>query len=416
MRLKIFSSILFLGVGIYSFAGEDTKILSEDRASIFDLNEQKAIEDSAKLSKDWINPITYTYSSMEYRDSQNQDRTSAVTINQPIFKSGGIYRAIKYASSLRNATLAEVAIARKTLIKDATTTLFEIHKIEAQIKKQEYLIKNSELDVQRKKEQVLSGVLDASYLDNALLDLNAKKLSLADLVYNKTALINKFDTLSDVDYKSLELPKLELIGQEEFISNNKLIQKQESVADKDYQYSGMILAKYLPTVSAVYNYTKYHNDHKSSSLTALAGTDTQKYGFTVSMPLDIRVLNDTQSAKIEYIKSKTQLNIVKDEENSFYKTKLASIKRAEQKLDIAKEELATYTSLVQQMEELSIAGLKTDLDFQTMKNSKAIKELDLDIFNYELQVELLELYAKNLVNILKVGFTVRMDTTQSIRI
>ena len=394
MRLKIFSSILFLGVGIYSFAGEDTKILSEDRASIFDLNKQKAIEDSAKLSKDWINPITYTYSSMEYRDSQNQDRTSAVTINQPIFKSGGIYRAIKYASSLRNATLAEVAIARKTLIKDATTTLFEIHKIEAQIKKQEYLIKNSELDVQRKKEQVLSGVLDASYLDNALLDLNAKKLSLADLVYNKTALINKFDTLSDVDYKSLELPKLELIGQEEFISNNKLIQKQESVADKDYQYSGMILAKYLPTVSAVYNYTKYHNDHKSSSLTALAGTDTQKYGFTVSMPLDIRVLNDTQSAKIEYIKSKTQLNIVKDEENSFYKTKLASIKRAEQKLDIAKEELATYTSLVQQMEELSIAGLKTDLDFQTMKNSKAIKELDLDIFNYELQVELLELYAR----------------------
>ncbi|MEJ5168939.1 MAG: TolC family protein, partial [Arcobacteraceae bacterium] len=145
MRLKIFSSILILGAGIYSFAAEEAKILSEDRASIFDLNEQKAIEDSAKLSKDWINPITYTYSSMEYRDSQNQDRTSVVAINQPIFKSGGIYRAIKYASSLRNATLAEVEIARKALIKDATTTLFEIHKIEAQIKKQEYLIKNSEL-------------------------------------------------------------------------------------------------------------------------------------------------------------------------------------------------------------------------------------------------------------------------------
>lgn len=394
MRLKIFSSVVVVGLCSSLSFGNEIEILSKDRADIFDLNKQKAIEDSAKLSKDWINPITYTYSSMEYRDSQNQDRTSVVAINQPIFKSGGIYRAIKYASSLRNATLAEVEIARKALIKDATTTLFEIHKIEAQIKKQEYLIKNSELDVQRKKEQVLSGVLDASYLDNALLDLNAKRLSLADLTYNKTALINKFDTLSDVDYKSLELPKLELISQEEFISKNKLIQKQESVSDKDYQYSGMILTKYLPTVSAVYNYTKYHNDHKSSSLTALAGTDTQKYGFTVSMPLDIRALNDTQSAKIEYIKSKTQLNIVKDEENSFYKTKLASIKRAEQKLEIAKEELATYTSLVQQMEELSIAGLKTDLDFQTMKNSKAIKELDLDIFNYELQVELLELYAR----------------------
>lgn len=108
MRLKIFSSVVVVGLCSSLSFGNEIEILSKDRADIFDLNKQKAIEDSAKLSKDWINPITYTYSSMEYRDSQNQDRTSVVAINQPIFKSGGIYRAIKYASSLRNATLAEV--------------------------------------------------------------------------------------------------------------------------------------------------------------------------------------------------------------------------------------------------------------------------------------------------------------------
>lgn len=392
MRLKILSSLGILGVGSLLIANE--AILSQDRTDILELNEKKVIEDTSKVAKDWINPITYTYSSIEYKDSDNQDRTSVVSINQPIFKSGGIYKAIKYAGSLKNASLADVEISRKNAIKEATATLFEIHKINAQIKKQELLVKNSELDVVRKKEQVINGLLDASYLDNALLDLNAKKLSLVDLEYNKTALINKFGTLSDKDYNELELPTLELISQEEFMEKNRVIAKQEYTAQKDYHYSGMIIAKYLPSVNAVYNYTKYHNNHISSGANQLAGTNSQRYGFNVVMPLDIRVLNETQSARIEYLKSQTQLNIVKAEEESLYKTKLASINKAKTKLQIAKQELETYTSLVRQMEELSYAGLKTDLDLQTMQNSKAIKEQDVNIFNYELQMELLELYAR----------------------
>lgn len=388
MLLKKFSSLVILGFGVAVMANDS--ILSNDRTTIFELNEKKAIEDSAKISKDWINPITYTYSNMDYKDSDKKDSTSVIAISQPIFKSGGIYRAIKYASSLRNASLGDVEIAKKAAIKEATTTLFEIHKVIAQIKKQELLVKNSELDVLRKKEQVMGGILDASYLDNALLDLSSKKLSLADLEYNKVALINKFDTLSDVSYSELELPSLELLSEEEFMEKNKVIQKQEYTANKDYHYSGMILAKYLPTVNVVYNYTKYHGDHT----TATSSSESQKYGFSVVVPLDVRVLNETQSARIEYIKSKIQTNIVKAEEESLYKTKIASINRVKQKLDIAKEELESYSSLVRQMEELSIAGLKTDLDLQTMQNSKSIKEQDVNIFNYELQMELLELYAR----------------------
>ncbi len=393
MQSKILSSLGFLAIGTLIFASDDA-ILSQDRASIYELNEKKVIEDTSKISKDWINPITYTYTRMDYKDSENEDRTSVVSINQPIFKSGGIYKAIKYASSLKNASLTDVEIVRKSAIKEATITLFEIHKMDSQIKKQEFLVKNGELDVQRKKEQVLSGVLDASYLDNALLELNTKKLGLADLKYNKVALILKFENLSDTSYMELELPKLELLSEEQFMQDNKMIAKQEYVANKDYHYSGMIITKYLPTINALYTYTKYHNNHQSMTNPLLAGTDTQRYGMNVVIPLDIRAFNDTQSAKIEYLKSKTQANIVKLEEKNFYKTKIASINRVKEKLLIAKEELDTYSSLVQQMEELSLAGLKTDLDLQTMQNSKAVKEQDINIFEYELQMELLELYAR----------------------
>lgn len=71
------------------------------------------------------------------------------------------------------------------MIKDATELLFNIHKINYSIKKQELLIANANLDVLRKREQVLNGLSDASFLDNAILDANTKKNSYVELVYQK---------------------------------------------------------------------------------------------------------------------------------------------------------------------------------------------------------------------------------------
>lgn len=393
MHLRRFSLYLALLISTLSSKELERSILSSNRLELFDYREQKVIQESKKLSIDWISPITYSYNYYDYKDLDNQDRFSAISINQAIFKSGGIYNSIKYASNLQRSSIADIDIARKNLIKEALSTLFEIYKTDSLIEKQLLLIKNGELDVFRKKEQVLSGLLDASYLDNALLELSAKRVALSDIKYSKEALINRFESLSEADYKAIELPKLELIDKMEFLKENKNIQKQEFIAQKEYRYKNVVISRYLPSVNAIYNYTKYHGDHRAN-LGSNFNNELQKYGLNLTIPLDFRAFSDTQSAKIEYLKSQTELNIIKDEENSFYKTKLASIKRAQEKLQIAKEELDTYSSLVSQMSELSLAGYKTDLDLQTMQNSKSIKELDLDIYEYELQIELLELYAR----------------------
>lgn len=41
------------------------------------------------------------------------------------------------------------------MIKDTTTILFNIHKLELQIKKQKLLVKNGEIDIKRKKSKYL---------------------------------------------------------------------------------------------------------------------------------------------------------------------------------------------------------------------------------------------------------------------
>ena len=196
----------------------DENILSKDRLDLFNLNKEQVEEDSSKLKKDWINPIMYTYSKNygEFYDTEK----SFISIDQPIFKTGGIYSAIKYANSLKQYSHLDIELRKKALIKDTINLLFNIHKIELQIKKQELLVNNGTIDIERKKDQVLNGFLDTALLDNAILDTNTNKNMLADLEYQRDELINSFDNYASDNYKTFDLPKLKLINKDIFIENN----------------------------------------------------------------------------------------------------------------------------------------------------------------------------------------------------
>ena len=71
----------------------DEKIISEKRLETFNLSKEQIEEDSSKLRKDWINPITYQFSNNLGEEDKTQ--RSVISINQPIFQSVGIYKAIK---------------------------------------------------------------------------------------------------------------------------------------------------------------------------------------------------------------------------------------------------------------------------------------------------------------------------------
>jgi len=391
MCLKTYKNILisFLLVSSTGFASEHESLLSNNKLDIINYSYLKALEDSSKLSKDWVNPITYKYI---YNNGENYDtQKSFISISQPIFKSGGIYSAIKYAYSVEKYSKTSIDTEKKELIKQALNLLFQINKIDITINKQKLFVDNAILDVNRKKEQVFNGILDSSFLDNSILDLNNKKNSLIDLEYQKTELINNFSNISSKEYSSITLPALSLITKDKFIENNIYLKKQKEDISNSYWLKRMTTASYLPTINLTADYSKYHENDGNPAL-----QDTTNYGFNITIPLDIKYSNQIQSTKIAYLQKKASLKDKNIQEVNLYKNSIAKIDSLDKKIKIAKDDVKLYDSLLTQMQEQLTVGLKTLSDVQTMENSKKIKALDIKSLNIEKQIQLLEIYSRDI--------------------
>lgn len=386
IKLLLCSLITLNLYGAYEL---DEEILSDPRKKTFDLNQKKANEDSSTLKKDWINPITYQYSKNfgeEYKTEK-----SVVTINQPIFQSGGIYQAIRYANSTHRYSTLEIEQQKKLLIKDAVKILFQIKKTELNIQKTRLTVKNADIDVIRKKEQVLNGFLDSSFLDNALLTLNTAKNSLVDLEYQRKELINNFHNISSKKYTEFSLPKLELFNEKEFLENNIEIKKAKADIQRKGNFSQMTVSRYLPSVNAFYNYTKNHFTDGQAGMDHEAD---QKFGLSINVPFDSRTFNEIESKKIDYLKSKIDLKNKVTDEKTFFKTKLDKIEMLKKRVEITRDDLKVYDSILSIIKEEKEAELKTQSDVDTLENSQRIKSIDINIYELDEQMELLEIYAK----------------------
>ena len=387
--MKLSNSLLLANIFCITTVLGNEEFLSQTKKDILNYSYEKTIEDSSKLKQDWINPITYKYI---YNDGEDYNTAkSLISVSQPIFKSGGIYSAIKYASSVERYSNTDIDTQKKELIKQVINLLYQIKKIDISIDKQKLLIDNAKLDVQRKKEQVLNGILDTSFLDNAIIEANTNENTLIDLEYQKTELINSLSNISDKKYEELELPIFTMITNDNFIENNIYIKKAQEDIETSYWMKNMVTSSYLPTVNFTTDYTKYHDTDNNPALTKEGTTNV---GFNITIPLDIRFSYDIQSNKIAYLQKKLALEDKRKEEISIYKNSLAKITGLNKKIVIAKNNVELYNSLLTQLEEQLSVGMKTISDVQTMENSKKIKALDVKSLNIDIQIELLDIYSR----------------------
>jgi outer membrane protein TolC len=388
-QLKKYSLVSFCILLNISTLVASEDYLSQTKKDLLNYSYEKSIEDSKALKNDWINPVTYSYI---YSDTENYDTTkSFISISQPIFKSGGIYSAIKYANSFKNQTNTNIDIEKKELIKQTITLLFQIKKINITINKQKLLIANSSLDVQRKKEQVLNGILDTSFLDNSILELNANQNTLIDLEYEKDTLINNLSILSDKKYEELELPQLSVTNNVDYLNNNIYILQAKDEINSSYWLKNMTISSYLPTVNFTADYTKYHDTDNNPSV---IDEEIQNVGFNITIPLDVKFSYKIQSSKIEYLQNKAALADKKQQEKSIFQNSIAKINSLDKKIFIAKNDIQLYDSLVTQIQEQLNVGMKTQSDLDTIQNSQKIKKLEIKSLDVDKQLEMLELYSR----------------------
>jgi len=367
--------------------------LSREKNLIFDYQQEANRLQSAVLRKSWISPIMLNYSETTNTISLSGDETDRifnVGIDQPIFKSGGIYYAVKFADAQEGATRAQIRLQRRQLITQAIETLFQLRKNRLQQKQMRLKIRNDEIDIRRKREQYDAGVIDSSFLNQAILQRNRDQTALLGLQLTEKNLRNAFSLLSDKRPDGLRLPRLTLIGSEEYRRKNLELEAQRlEVAQSEYD-SKMTWSKYLPTFSLNANYYATDSDRP------LLGQkeDYYRYGFRVSMPLNINAPQDIEAGRVRYLQQAVQLQDTRRKVRSEYRLVLDTLSIIDKKIALARSDEKLYRSLLDSTKEQAAAGQKTRLDVETMRNSMNLAKLDAQIYGIERQIQLLKLYSK----------------------
>ncbi len=351
-------------------------------------------EKNAKnLKYDWVNPIvaSYTYSVNDQYSQTNNARYFSISLNQPIFKSGGIYFALKYSSATKAFDTLSTSLKEKNLIKALYENVLNLHKIDLQIAKLQYQIASAKIDITRKKEQFEHGLLDSSFLDNAILNKSSLQQLLLDSQSRRFSLLQNFKNISDVDYKSVHLPTFELVSKAEFINKNLDLQSAKAQSRQARYLKNMTISNYLPALAL---FGEYANRKDSFRLFA-QNNESKTYGLKVSMPIfDINRGRTIEIKKLQYLKSKLALQEKqKEAANSFANFK-NSIFILKQRRKVAQEDKKLYAGLVHSTKEGMMAGEKTKEDVETMQNSQSIAALDAQIYDVEIQLSFVALYAK----------------------
>ena len=377
------------------YADELSSILSTNKELLFDYDQKSNDLQSDMLSKSWINPVQVRYGkdyTTRFKTGTIDTSTFSVFIDQPIFRSGGIYYAIKYSAALRDANTAEIKLRKRQMIGDAVSILFSLKKNRLEKQKMRYFVKNDKIDIRQKKDSYDAGILDSSFLDQAILKHSQDEATLLELELNYLELKQRFSLLSDKNPDKLRLPKLRMMSKKNYTQQNLELKRDVLRAEESSYNAKVTTAKYLPTLSVQGQYS----DGDLNPLFPSNGLNEQyyNYGFSVSMPLDINSFSDMEASKVEKLRAATQVLDRKDTVNQEYQWIDNSLDILDRKISLARKDEKVYRNLLRLTKNLVSAGEKTSLDADIMSNSLQIRKLDQKIYSIDKQLKLLQLYIR----------------------
>lgn len=390
--MKVLKACLTLSLLYSTIVAEENldSFLSKYKIEQFKYDYQKNESQSSMLRDSWIAPINLKYYYMKNNQSDNKliSKTTSISIDQPIFKSGGIYYGIKYSNASLDYGLSTIEASKQKLINQAISLLVQIKQVNLKIEKQNYRIKNADISLEIKKEQYLNGQLDSSFLDSAIIERNSVISSLYDMQTSKERLISNFETISDINYSNIEIPTIEPLSKDDFLKNNFVLNIANNNNLKNDFYKDMTIAKYLPSINLIagYNWNELETNQIDTK------DNYYNYGFRVNLPLNINTLRDIESSKVDYLKSMVDIKDKKRQMNSLYNQVMQNISNIRKKINLSKENKNIYKKLLDDTKKLYEVGYKTKYDVELLSNSFKIQSLDIQVLEIDEDLELLNLY------------------------
>ena len=210
MRFAHFS-VLLLTLPIFAV---DETLLSALRTEKFEIQGQSISEKGFVQRYQWLSPFQLSYSVQRLGEPQQTQKNFVVSIEQPIFKSGGIYAQMRLGDAQERLSLLQLYISKNESLQTVVDTAFALRRNSFLRKKQALLVENATIDVDRKKALYLAGLTDGSFLDNAMLAKNAQQLALLELLQDAKRLEAKFKAFSDANANTLQLPTFSIKADE----------------------------------------------------------------------------------------------------------------------------------------------------------------------------------------------------------
>ena len=232
---------------------EDTSLLSNQKQTI--LQQQQEINDAQhqKLRTNWIAPLnldaSYSYDKTALGDYHSDMKTVSASISQDIFRSGGITYQIAYADAnlQTNSILLNKQVA--ALNQQLFTALLALKKNILQRDQSKLRLDNQEIAIFIKRHLYDAGKVDITELNNALM-LKSSELKLYEAA--KYEIANQrfeIEKVSDIDPDTFSIPHFELVLKEDFLQNQFDIQYARSQSQTLEKLYGVTRSNYLPSLA-----------------------------------------------------------------------------------------------------------------------------------------------------------------------
>ncbi len=397
MRVGLIAIVLLHGLYGQTF---DPDLLSKEKNLQLQLDFEKNEAQTKILRDSWIEPVNGSYSGSfkEQFGQQQQNYSGSVSIDQPIFKSGGIYYALKYASANAYYNRLGLKLGERALIKEVISSIIALRITDLSIQKARLSVQDREAETAFNKESLHAGEMDLGSFNLSVIARNDAQSALEALLAQKAEQLYTFSMLSDADYQKVSLPQLQLLDKKRFTRTHiELGQMRQDFRQKDYAH-GVTLTSYLPqlSLSASYNYSKSIDQTFSESFTPYdAQSEYLQYGFRFSMPLfDINRGRTIESAKIDMLKAQSQLEEKSKEIALFYEKTVTKVTHLKKQAALARETITLYKEVLAKMKALVDSGDKDAIELLKSQNAFKAKKIDLQIIELQKQAELLNLYEK----------------------
>lgn len=246
--------------------------------------------------------------------------------------------------------------------------------------------KIKEIEVSIKKSQYKNGESDISDLNDAIMTKNLLEDTKMELMLEKVKYQNEIKKLTSYDILNINLPDISLISKEQFLdksSQKQYAQMESKISQTQYKKTK---SSYLPSFK-INGTAGFNNSDTNDNV-----DDYYKYGASVSIPLSLTSSNDIQHSKLVFLQNKKEEDLTYIKLEKIYETSFETIKQYEQRINLAQNDIKLYEELLQLNQEEYAAGFKAIEDVDTLKNSKEIRNLDIEKYKLNIKKEILFLY------------------------